>query len=154
MAKPKTTATLASVDAFLNEVADEQQRADAFQLLKIMQEITGQPPKMWGPTIVGCGEYHYVYESGHEGDTCLAGFSPRKNALVVYFTAGVEERFAAQLAKLGKAKVSKGCLYIKRLADVDVAVLRDMLRKNVAHLLALSKPRSEPAAAKTSRKKS
>jgi uncharacterized protein YdhG (YjbR/CyaY superfamily) len=143
MAKPKTTVTEASVDSFLSGVADAQQRADARELLKMMQQITGQPPKMWGPTMVGFGEYHYVYDSGHEGDTFLAGFSPRKNALVVYFMAGLEERFANQLAKLGKVKTSKGCLYIKRLADVDVAVLQDMIRKNVDHLLALVKSRSE-----------
>jgi hypothetical protein len=144
MAKQKTTATEASVDSFMDGVADAQQRADAFELLKMMQKITGQPPKMWGPTMVGFGEYHYVYDSGHEGDTFLAGFSPRKNALVVYFMAGLEERFADQLAKVGKAKTSKGCLYIKRLADIDVAVLRDMIRENVAHLIAFSKQRSAP----------
>jgi hypothetical protein len=119
-----------------------------------MKEITGQPPKMWGPTIVGCGEYHYVYASGHEGDTCLTGFSPRKDALVLYFTAGLEERFAAQLAKLGKVKTSKGCLYIKKLADVDLAVLRDMIHANVAYLAGLSNAApSKPAAGKKSRKK-
>jgi len=117
MAKPKTKATEVNVDLFLNGVADVQQRADAFQLLEIMKEIAGQQPKMWGPTIVGFGEYHYVYDSGHEGDTCLAGFSPRKSATVLYFNAGLEERFAAQLPKLGKFKASKACLYIKRLAD-------------------------------------
>ena len=139
MPKPKTTATDANVDAFLSRIADVQQRADAFQILKMMEKITGQPPKMWGPTMVGFGEYHYVYDTGHEGDMFLAGFSPRKSALVVYFMAGLEERFAAQIAKLGKAKTSKGCLYIKRLADVDLTVLREMIRDNVAHLTALSK---------------
>jgi hypothetical protein len=134
--------TEVSVDSFLNGVADEQQRADANQLVKIMKEITGQPGKMWGPTMVGFGDYHYVYDSGHEGDTFLAGFSPRKNAMVLYFMAGLEERFSTQIAKLGKAKTSKGCLYIKKLADVDLAVLRDMIRKNVEHLLALSKPKT------------
>src|SRR5262249_6920306 len=139
MAKPKTKVTEASVDSFLIGVADAQQRADAFQLLEIMKEITGQQPKLWGPTMVGFGEYHYVYDSGHEGDSFLAGFSPRKSALVLYFMSGLEERFAAQLPKLGKVKTSKGCLYIKKLADVDLAVLRDMIRENVAHLLAISK---------------
>ena len=154
MAKPKTTATEASVDAFLNGVADEQQRADAFQVLEIMKEVTGQQPKLWGPTMVGFGDYHYVYDSGHEGDTFLAGFSPRKSALVLYFMAGLEERFATQLPKLVKVKTSKGCLYIKRLADVELAVLRDMIRENVAHLVAISNPRSEPTPTKRSRKKS
>lgn len=129
--RPKTQLTNASFDTFLHGVADEHQRADAFQLLEILKEITGRPPKLWGPTMIGFGEYHYVHDSGHEGDTFLAGFSPRKNALVLYFSTGLEERFAAQLLKLGKAKTSKGCLCIKRLADVDLAVLRDILRENV-----------------------
>lgn len=148
MAESKTKPTAASVDAFLKGVADAKQRADSFRLLEIMQEITGQPPKMWGPTMVGFGDYHYVYASGHEGDTFLTGFSPRKGALTLYFMAGLEERFAAQLPKLGKAKASKGCLYIKRLADVDLDVLREMIRANVAHLNGIAKPRSKPAPTK------
>jgi hypothetical protein len=153
MAELKTRPTDASVDAFLAGVPDVQRRTDALRMLEIMQEITGQPPKMWGPTIVGFGDYHYVYASGHEGDTCLTGFSPRKEALVLYFTAGLQERFATELDKLGKAKASKGCLYLKKLADVDLAVLRDMIRANVAHLATLAKPRSQPAPAKRSRKR-
>jgi hypothetical protein len=153
MAKPKTKVTEASVDSFLAGVADEQRRADAFRILEIMQEITGQPPRMWGATMVGFGDYHYVYASGHEGDTFLTGFSPRKDALVLYFTAELQERFAAELEKLGKAKASKGCLSIKKLADVDLAVLRDMIRANVAHLAALAKPQSQPAPANKGRKK-
>jgi hypothetical protein len=153
MAEPKTKPTDAGVDAFLNGVAGEQRRADAFRLLEIMSEVTGQPPRMWGPTMVGFGDYHYVYASGHEGDTFLTGFSPRKDALAVYFTAGLQERFAAELAKLGKAKASKGCLYIKKLADVDLAVLRHMIRANVAHLAAIAKPAPQPAPAKKARKK-
>ena len=153
MAEAKTRPTEVSVEAFLNGVPDAQQREDAFQLLEMMKEITGAPPRMWGPTIVGCGEYHYVYDSGHEGDTCLAGFSPRKSALTIYFNAGLEERFAAQLEKLGKAKTSKGCLYLKKLADVDLGVLREMIRANVAYLAGLSKPQSKPAPAKKGRKK-
>ena len=118
-----------------------------------MREVTGQSPKMWGPTMVGFGDYHYVYESGHEGDTFLTGFSPRKDALAIYFTAGLQERFAAELQRLGKAKASKGCLYIKKLADVDLAVLRDMIRANVAHLTALAKPPTQSAPVARSRKK-
>ena len=153
MAELKTRATDVSVDSFLNGVADAQQRDDAFRLLEIMKEVTGKPPKMWGPSIIGFGEYHYVYASGHEGDMCLAGFSPRKSALTLYFNAGLEERFAAQLKKLGKCKTSKGCLYIKKLADVDLAVLREMIEANVAHLSGMSKPSSKPAPAKKPRKK-
>lgn len=154
VAEPKTQVSEDSVDSFLNGVVDVQRRADAFQLVEIMKEITGQQPKLWGPTMVGFGEYHYVYDSGHEGDSFLAGFSPRKSALVLYFMAGLEERFASQLPKLGKFKSSKGCLYIKRLADVDLAVLRDMIRENVAHMVALSKPSSEQTPTKRNRKKS
>jgi hypothetical protein len=152
MAEPKTRPTEASVEAFLTAVPAEQQRTDALRLLEIMQEITGQPPRMWGPTMVGFGDYHYVYASGHEGDTFLTGFSPRKEALVLYFGAGLQERFAAELDRLGKVRVSKGCLYIKKLADVDLAVLGDMIRANVAHLAALAKPQSQPAPAARSRK--
>lgn len=153
MAKLKTQPTEASVDSFLNGIADVQQRADAFRMLEIMKEITGKPPKMWGSTMVGFGEYHYVYPSGHEGDTFLTGFSPRKGALTVYFMAGLQERFAAQLQKLGKFKTGKGCLYIKKLEDVDHAVLRDMIRSNVAYLPAISKAPSESAPTKKGRKK-
>ena len=152
MAELKTKATGVSVDSFLNGVADAQRREDAFTLVKIMKEITGMPPKMWGPTMVGFGEYHYVYASGHEGDTFLTGFSPRTGALTLYFMAGLEERFAAQLKKLGKVKTSKGCLYIKKLADVDLAVLREMIQENVAHLASMAKPPSKPAPAKKGRR--
>jgi hypothetical protein len=153
MAQPKTQPTEASVESFLHGVPDAQRRADALRVLEIMKDITGQPPRMWGPTMVGFGEYHYTYASGHEGDTFLTGFSPRKDALAVYFTAGLQERFAAELQKLGKAKASKGCLYIKKLADVDLAVLREMIRANVAHLAALAKPPSQTSPSKRGRKK-
>jgi hypothetical protein len=140
MADLKTKKTTASVKAFLDAVPDAQKRADAYGLLKMMKEITGETPKMWGPTIVGFGEYHYVYASGHEGDCCLTGFSPRKPALTLYFMSGLEERFASQLKKLGKYKASKGCLYIKKLADVDLAVLRNMIEANVKYLAGMKKP--------------
>ena len=151
MAELKTKATEVSVDSFLNGVADAQRRADAFTLVKIMKDITGMPPKMWGPTMVGFGEYHYVYASGHEGDIFLTGFSPRKSALTLYFMACLEQRFGAQLKKLGKVKASKACLYIKKLADVDLAVLREMIQASVAQLTGMSKP-SKPAPGKKSRK--
>jgi hypothetical protein len=153
MAEQKTKPTEASVDSFLNGVADEEQRADALQLVEMMKEITGEPPRMWGPTMVGFGQFHYVYASGHEGDTFLIGFSPRKSALTLYFAAGLDQRFSAALAKLGKVKTGKGCLYIKRLAEVDLAVLGEMMRSNVAYLAALVKPPTEPAPAKKSKKK-
>ncbi len=134
MAELKTKPTAVSVASFLNGVADAQKRADAFSLLAIMQEITGAEPRMWGPTMVGCGDYHYVYESGHEGDTFLAGFAPRKTELVIYFNAGFFETVAAKLKKVGKCKTSKGCMYIKKLADVDLAILRELLEANVKRL--------------------
>jgi Domain of unknown function (DU1801) len=153
MAELKTKMTEASVDAFLNSVANAQRRADAFTILDIMKEITGLPPKMWGPSMVGFGTYHYVYASGHEGDTFLTGFSPRASALTVYCMCGLDERFTAQLKKLGKAKASKGCLYIKKLADVDLGVLREMIRASIAQPTGMSKPPSKSAPAKKSRKK-
>ena len=153
MAELKTKKTEVNVDTFLNGVADAQQREDAYKLLAIMKEITGQPPTMWGPTMVGFGEYHYVYPTGHEGDMFLTGFSPRKGALTLYCMAGLEKRFAAQLKKLGKVKTSKGCLYIKKLADVDLAVLRSIIQANVDYLAGMSKQRAKPAPAKKSKKK-
>ena len=153
MAETKTKPTAVSVDSFLNAVADAQQREDALKIAALMKKITGKPAKMWGPSIVGFGEYHYVYESGREGDACLTGFSPRKGALVLYFMAGLEERFAALLEKLGKVKTSKGCLYIKKLADVDLGVLREMIEINVAHLQGQSTPKSEAKPRKKSRAK-
>jgi hypothetical protein len=153
VAELKTKQTEANVEAFLNGVADAQQRADAFTLLEMMKDVTGKPPKMWGPTMVGFGEFHYVYDSGHEGDTFLAGFSPRKAALTLYFMAGMDERFAALLKKLGKVKMGKGCLYIKKLADVDLDVLREMIRTNVSYLEALVKSRAKPDSAKKGRQK-
>ena len=153
MADPKTKATKASVDSFLSGVANTQEREDAYTILEIMKQITGEPPKMWGPSIVGFGQYHYVYASGHEGDSCLTGFSPRNGALTLYFMGGLEERFADQLKKLGKVKASKGCLYIKKLADVDLTVLREMIQANVAYLASMSQPSAKPAPTKRSRKK-
>lgn len=150
MAELKTKPTRASVEAFLKRVANKTAQEDAFRLLEMMQQITGELPKMWGPSMVGFGTYHYVYASGHEGDIFLTGFSPRKGALALYFCmGGMQERFAAQLKKLGKVKASKGCLYIKKLADVDLTVLRDMIRSNVAEL----QKSSQSAPAKTRRKK-
>jgi hypothetical protein len=133
MAEQKTKKTDASVDDFLNKVADEQQRADAFKILAMMKEITSLEPRMWGPSMVGFGDYHYKYASGHEGDCFLIGFSPRKGKMSLYFMPGIE-RFAAQLKKLGKHKTGKGCLYINKLADVDEAVLREMITKNFGEM--------------------
>jgi hypothetical protein len=152
MAELKTKKTAVSVDAFLSKVANAQRREDAYQLVKIMKEITGEPPRMWGPSIVGFGEYHYVYDSGHEGDMCLTGFSPRAPALVVYCYAGLCPRL---FAKLGKCKASKACLYIKRLADIDLAVLREMIKVGIDYVTAKYKvsPKSTTAQKKSPKKK-
>ena len=97
----------------------------------MMREASGHEPKMWGPSIVGFGQYHYKYASGHEGDMCEIGFSPRKRELSLYVTCDLQE-FAPELAKLGKHRAGKGCLYVKRLADIDLAVLRKMIAKSLA----------------------
>ena len=131
MAENKTKATQASVTAFVNEIADETKRADAKALIKAMQKATGEKPKMWGPAIIGFGSCHYVYESGREGDMPMIGFSPRKPALVLYGAAGFDGA-EALLAKLGKHTTGKGCLYIKKLVDVDQKVLETMIVKAIA----------------------
>jgi Domain of unknown function (DU1801) len=145
MAELKTKKTDVSVESFLNAVADEQQRADSFQLVKLLEETTGEKPRMWGPSIIGFGEYHYVYASGHEGDMCLTGFSPRKGNLTLYFYAGFAGHLAGLVKKLGKCKVSKGCLYVKKLEDIDLAVLREMIQANIEQLKDMSKPKAEKA---------
>ena len=133
MHKLTTKKTAVSVDSFLDKVANAEQRADAYTVVELMKDLTGEEPRMWGPSIVGFGEYHYVYESGHEGDTCLTGFSPRKAALTIYFYAGFAQD-AALLKKLGKCKTSKGCLYVKKLADIDLAILRQMIETNITRI--------------------
>jgi hypothetical protein len=127
----KTTLTEASVEEYIANIADEGRRADCAALAKLMSAVTRKPPKMWGTAIVGFGQYHYKYDSGREGDMCLAGFSSRKADLTVYvFTEGQD----ALLAKLGKHKRSKACLYLKRLADVDEAVLKKLIAASVAEV--------------------
>ena len=135
MAELKTKATDASVEAFLHGVENEKKREDAFAILALMEEVTGEPPKLWGSSIIGFGSYHYKYASGHEGDACLTGFSPRKQNLVLYILAGFDQ-YDALLAKLGKYKTGKSCLYINKLADVDQTVLRELVSQSVAHMRA------------------
>lgn len=141
MADLKTKPTAVSVDTFLGSLGNDKKRADALVVLEMMKKVTGEKPKMWGPSIIGFGEYHYVYESGHEGDMCLMGFSPRKASMTIYFWPGFEERFAAEFAKLGKYKASKACLYINKLADVDLDVLRDLIQKSYDEGIARTKPK-------------
>jgi len=112
-------------------VPDERRRADAVAVCKLMAEVTGEPAQMWGASIVGFGTYHYRYDSGHEGDAPLVGFSPRKTQLVIYLVGGYEERYQAALARLGPHKTGKGCLYLKRLADVDRDALRELIDRTV-----------------------
>jgi hypothetical protein len=133
MAELKTKKTAASVKDFLNRVPNERKRKDSFAVLKLMQEVTGTKPAMWGPSIVGFGQYHYKYASGREGDMPLAGFSPRKQALTLYITAGFDG-YGELLGKLGKYKTGKACLYINKLEDVDLATLKEMVRRSVEHM--------------------
>ena len=128
MAENKTQATEASVEAFLAKVEPEQRREDGRLVAEMMARITGEPATMWGPSIIGFGAHHYRYESGREGDICRIGFSPRKAQLVFYVGAG-SGRLDPLLAKLGKHSTGKGCLYIRKLADVDQAMLEALIAK-------------------------
>jgi len=131
MAENKTKPTELSVGSFVEAISDETRRMDAKALLELIQSATGEKPKMWGTSIIGFGSYHYTYDSGREGDMPLAGFSPRKAATVLYGLTGFGDA-EAMLAKLGKHTTGKGCVYVKRLADVDQKVLKTMVLKSVA----------------------
>ena len=133
MAEPKTKPGRASVRKFLESVDNEKRRTDSFEVLEIMKQITGEEPKMWGPSIVGFGSYHYTYASGREGDWMLTGFSPRKQALTLYIMAGFS-RYDELMAKLGKYKTGKSCLYINKLEDVHVPTLKRLIRDSVKHV--------------------
>lgn len=129
MAELKTRQTDASVEKFLNQIPDEGRREDCFQIAKIMEEITGSEPKMWGPSIVGFGTHSYKYASGREGDWPIAAFSPRKQDLTLYMTPGFDE--SELMEQLGKHRTGKSCLYIKRLSDVHVPTLKKLIRESV-----------------------
>lgn len=131
MAENKTRPTKLSVAAFIDALTGETRKADAKALVKLMQGATGEKPAMWGPSIIGFGSRHYKYESGREGDMPVVGFSPRKTATVLYSTMGFSGSDAL-LAMLGKHTTGKGCLYIRKLADVDQKVLEEMVVKSVA----------------------
>jgi hypothetical protein len=126
----KTQPTSASVADFLNAIEHPRKREDSFRLLEMMREVTGMEPRMWGSSIVGFGCYHYKYASGREGDMPVTGFSPRKQALTLYIMPGFES-YTALLEKLGKHKLGKSCLYITKLADVDMDVLRELVAESV-----------------------
>jgi len=123
--------TGASVEAFLARVPDEERREDAYRLCAMMQEITGEPPTMWGTSIIGFGTYHYRYASGHEGDSALAGFSPRRQHLAIYLVGDFGNRHQPVLARLGPHKTGTGCLYIKRLDNVNHDALRELIDRSV-----------------------
>ncbi|MCY3694740.1 MAG: DUF1801 domain-containing protein [Chloroflexi bacterium] len=127
MSQNKTQKTGASVEEFLESVTSPRRREDGLAVLAMMREITGLEPEMWGPSIIGFGDYHYKYESGREGDFFLTGFSPRKQSLTLYIMSGLEGH-EDLLEKLGKHRTGAACLYINKLADVDTDILRDLIR--------------------------
>lgn len=133
MAKNKTTQTEISVTDFINAVEDDTKRNDSFELITIMQKQTGFEAKMWGPSIIGFGSYHYKYESGHEGDAPLVGFSPRKDAFSFYACL-TDENKEELLPNFGKHKVAKACVYFKKLADIDPEILKKMISLSVKNL--------------------
>ncbi|MES2410069.1 MAG: DUF1801 domain-containing protein [Bacteroidota bacterium] len=134
MAKNKTAVTEVDVTEFIQKVDNEVKRKDSFQIVEIFKSISGCEAKMWGPTIIGFGNYHYKYESGHEGDCPLAAFSPRKDAIVFYF-AEFENR-EKLLEKLGKHKSGKACVYVKKLEDINLAVLEELTSDSIKYITA------------------
>lgn len=133
MAEAKTKPTKASVTQFLNKIPDEARREDCFAIAKMLEDITGSKPVMWGPSIVGFGTFSYKYASGHKGDWPVAAFSPRKQDLTLYLTIGFE-KYEELLGQLGKHRKSKACLYIKRLSDVHVPTLKKLIKLSVKDL--------------------
>ena len=133
MAEPKTKPTSASIDDYLASRANPEQDADCRALMTIMRRVTGEAGKMWGPSIVGFGSYRYRYESGHSGESCLTGLAVRGRELVVY-VMGESAAQQALLARLGKHRMGKACLYFKRLADLDVGVLEALIEQSVADM--------------------
>jgi hypothetical protein len=133
MEKNKTTPTNQSVEQFLNTIEDERKRKDSFALLELMKQATGIEPTMWGIGIIGFGSYHYKYESGREGDSILAGFAPRKQNFAIYNMGGLEQ-FDDLFEKLGKHTISGGCLYIKRLDEIDLPTLKRLIEVSIRHV--------------------
>ena len=126
----KTKQTDDSVTKFLNTVEDEVKRNDCFEIVELMKEATKEPPKMWGTSIIGFGKYHYKYDSGHEGDMCVIGLSPRKQNIALYIPGGIH-KYDDLLEKLGKHKTGKGCLYINNLQKVNVGVLKEIINESM-----------------------
>lgn len=133
MATNKTTETNVSTIDFINQLTDEPKRNDAFRLVEVFQNRTNLEPKMWGPSIIGFGSYHYKYASGHQGDAPLVAFSPRATAISLYLHLPAEQR-EELLQKLGKTKSGKGCIYVKKLADINLDVLNELIDISVNSL--------------------
>ena len=134
MAKTKTTYTGKDVTDFVNSYVDnEQKRADSFRLIELMQKWSGSEPKMWGPTIIGFGNYHYKYASGHEGDAPVIGFAPRKPAFSLYVFSGTEKS-KLLLNDLGKFKMSKACIYVKKLSDINISTLQKLCKESIKYI--------------------
>lgn len=129
----KTKVTDKNVEIFLNEIEDQKRRDDCFSILTLMRDTTGEEPKMWGNQMIGFGSYHYKYESGREGDWFITGFSPRKQNITIYIMSGFDD-YPALMNKLGKYKTGKSCLYIKKIEDVDVTVLQNLIKKSVEYI--------------------
>lgn len=139
MAELKTRPTNESVATFLEGVADEQRRQDCYTVLELMREVTGAEAEMWGDSIVGFGRYHYRYTSGREGDWFLTGFAPRKQNLTLYIMAGFEQ-YEALMARLGKYKTGKSCLYVNKLSQIDLATLRELVQLSAEHVAQSNAP--------------
>ena len=133
MAELKTKPNKISVEKFLNTIYDEQKRKDSFAILEMMKKITKEEPIMWGPSIVGFGKYHYKYESGREGDWFVTGFSPRKQNLTLYIMSGFK-RYNELMEKLGKHKTGSSCLYVNRLEDLDMKILKELISESVKYM--------------------
>jgi len=133
MAENKTTRNRNDVMDFLKGIQEEKKRQDTLVLLELFQETTGLKPEMWGSGIIGYGTYHYRYESGREGDFFLTGFSPRKQSLTIYIMPGFD-RFPEMMKKIGKHKTGKSCLYVKKLEDIDMEVLKNLIRASLDYM--------------------
>ena len=133
MAELKTTPNAQNVDQFLHTIADDKKRQDSLVILDLIKQVTGLAPQMWGESIVGFGRYHYRYASGREGDWFLTGFSPRKQNITLYIIAGFS-RYGDLMSKLGKFKLGQSCLYVKKLEDIDLAILKELIAESVAEM--------------------
>lgn len=136
MAKNKTTETTNSVVDFISKIKDDTKRADCLELIKLVSKQTKREPKMWGPSIVGFGSHHYVYDSGREGDSPNFAFSPRASSIVLYLSANFQNR-EKLLTQFGKHKAEKGCVHIKTLANIDKDILMKMIANHIAHITKL-----------------